>query len=131
MASCAGFVSVSAKRRLPGCIMKSLTIYKRHPVFYGYIIAIFRTRKIVRACLICNRPCSAVSFSSGFRCTAYNICLCHQCSILIKPKMLIIKAYFYVTSGKIITAISLHSTDAVNRITAYFTATGNILQKLL
>ena len=111
--------------------MKSRTIYKRHPVFYGYIITIFRARKIVRACLICNRPCPTVSLTTGFRRTAYNICLCHQYTILIKPEMLIIKAYFYVTSGKIITAISLHGAYAVNRITTDLTSTRNIFQKLL
>lgn len=41
VAAGAGFVAVSSEGRLPGCVVKSLTVYERHPVVYFDIVAIF------------------------------------------------------------------------------------------
>lgn len=64
MTSGATFISVSSERRLPGCIMKPLPIYKWHPVIYflrcihipdcsGYMDLPCRQS----AMLLCMSPC--------------------------------------------------------------------------
>lgn len=64
MTSGATFISVSSERRLPGCIMKPLPIYKWHPVIYFYVVSIFLTAQVIWTCLVgnpamllCMSPC--------------------------------------------------------------------------
>lgn len=91
MTSGATFISVSSERRLPGCIMKPLPIYKWHPVIYFYVVSIFLTAQVIWTCLVGNRPCSSVCLPAGFWCSTDDICFCHKCSIFVQPQMLVIR----------------------------------------
>ena len=96
--------------------MKSLSIYKRHPVVYFDIIAVLGAAQIKRACLVGDRPCTTVGLSAFGRSTAYDVGFCHERTVLVKPQMLVIQADFYVTARQVVGSVALHSLNAVYRI---------------
>ena len=131
MAACSGFIPVAAKRRLPRFIVKTLTIYKRHPVSNCSVISILVTGKCIRTRLICDRPCASHSFSFRCRCAADNVCLSNQRTIFVQPQVLVIQADFNVTSCQIITTVPLHSCYTVYRIPCHRCSCFQILEQLI
>ena len=110
--------------------MKPLPVNKRHPVIYLYIISVNVTGQIKRTCLIGDGPRSAVGFPVRCGSAADNIGFCYQCSVLIKPQMLIVQADFYVAACKIVFSVSLKSPDTVNRLSGNGCSCFQIFQKL-